>query len=73
MYRFQQFIKELLNSDPGELYIRQIKRSKEDESISGLGLLTMINDYDAKLGWQFETIEHNPEVIVVTTMAQLPI
>ncbi|MEN8216930.1 MAG: ATP-binding protein [Pseudomonadota bacterium] len=73
MSRFQRFIHELLNSEPRELYIRQIKRSKEDESISGLGLLTMINDYDAKLGWQFETVEPNPEVIVVTTMAQLPI
>ena len=67
------FIKELTTSDPGELYIFQLEKNASDESTgeSGLGLLTMINDYQAKLGWKFETINTEPEAIAVTTMVQL--
>ncbi len=78
---FQLFIQELLGSEPQELYIRQIQiaRAKEKNRIAsnstGLGLLTMLDDYKAKLGWKFETIQQddNKEVIVVTTMVQLAI
>ncbi len=70
---FQVFINELLTSEPQELYLRQMKRAEEDENMttSGLGLLTMIDGYNAKLGWKFETSEENKKVIIVTTMAQL--
>ncbi len=70
---FKSFIHELLNTPSDELYIRQIERADDDESgtTSGLGLLTMIDDYNAKLGWKFETIQQHPEIIVVTTMVQL--
>ncbi|MGC8711268.1 MAG: hypothetical protein ACP5RH_02650 [Leptodesmis sp.] len=40
---------------------------------SGLGLLTMMTDYLAKLGWKFETINTDPQIILVTTMVQLMI
>lgn len=54
---FQSFIQELLNSEPQELYIRQIARAREKDSITtnstGLGLLTMLDDYNAKLGFSF--------------------
>lgn len=67
------FIKELTTSDPCELYILQLEKNASDESTgeSGLGLLTMINDYQAKLGWKFESINTEPEAIAVTTMVQL--
>jgi hypothetical protein len=45
----------------------------ESESESGLGLLTMMNDYLAKLGWKFETVQQDPEVIAVTTMVRLAV
>jgi len=53
---FQLFIQELLNNDPQELYRRRMENFEQDENqiISRLGLLTMINDYNAKLGWKFE-------------------
>lgn len=71
--KFQKFIQELITSDPNELYFCYIEQNTQDESEgdSGLGLLTMINDYQAKLGWQFETVQNNPEAIAVTTMVQL--
>ena len=55
---FQSFLTELHNTNPQDFYIRQIERANEDGHISsGLGLLTMIDDYGAKLGWKFETFE----------------
>ncbi len=71
--KFQAFIKELLSADPNELYIQQIEKTAEDEygESSGLGLLTIINDYSAKLGWKFETNLTHPQTITVTTLAQV--
>jgi hypothetical protein len=71
--KFQAYIQELLTCDPGELYIRQLEKNAEDETdvASRLGLLTMMNDYLVKMGWKFETVQKNPEVISVSTMVQL--
>jgi hypothetical protein len=72
---FQKYIQELITTDTNELYINKLEANalNENETESGLGFLTMINDYDAKLGWKFEAaIQQIPE-IVVTTMVQLEI
>lgn len=73
--KFQTFIHELTTSDPSELYLNHLEQDTEDtdENHSGLGLLTMINDYQAKLGWKFEMVDQNPEAIAVTTMVQLKV
>jgi hypothetical protein len=73
--KFSNFIQELTNSDPDDFYLRQLEKSAEDENstASGVGLLTMINDYGAKLGWQFEKIETPVTILIVTTMVQLKI
>lgn len=71
--KFQAFIKELTSADPDELYLRQLEKNGEvvNESLSGLGFLTMINDYQAKVGWKFETVQKDPKAHTVTTMVQL--
>jgi hypothetical protein len=75
--RFKEFIEELLSCDRDELkelYIKHIERTAEANSeSSGLGLLTMIIDYSAKIGWKFETISHNPNAIAVTTLVQIAV
>ena len=73
--KFQQFIQELLCSDPEKLYVQQIEKSAEEENsgASGLGFLTMINDYSAKIGWKFEIVEKEPKMIAVTTMVLVPV
>lgn len=73
--RFQNHIEILLNSDPSELYIAQLEKNalEDDEEESGLGLLTMLNDYGAKLGWKFESLPQTSTEIAVTTMVQLKI
>lgn len=70
---FQAWINELLSADLNELYVQQIEKTAEDKEseASGLGLLTMLNDYSAKLGWKFESDPSHPLTIAVTTMAQI--
>ena len=70
---FQTFIRQLLNSDPDELYIQQLEKSAEEDhpTSSGLGFISMITDYSAKLGWKFQILEQNPVVMTVTTMVRL--
>jgi len=62
----------LLTQDPQQLYLEQVEKNASGEnSGSQLGLLTMVNDYQARLGWKFETSFQDPHVIIVTTMVHL--
>jgi hypothetical protein len=73
--KFQAYIQKLLACDPSEMYIDQLEKNAADDNCSGsgLGLLTMLNDYSAKMGWKFEIVQKDPEVIAVTTMVQLKV
>ena len=56
------------------MYLQQIEINAESETeseTSGLGLLTMINDYSAKIGWKFEPVPDCLDTILVTTLAQI--
>ncbi len=71
--KLDEFIQKVLASDPNELYLQQLEKSAESESeTSGLGLLTMINDYSAKIGWKFEP-KSDIDTIVVTTVVQITV
>jgi len=72
---FKKFLRKIEQVDPQTLYLDQLENSAKEESHSnsGLGLLTMLNDYLAKVGWKFETVPDYPGVTKVTTMVQLPI
>lgn len=73
--KFQDFIEELINSDPNELYFNQLEKNADnpDSNASGLGLLSMVNDYSAMLGWKFDVVQEKPEILAVTTMVQVSI
>lgn len=53
---FQTYLAEMVSRDPGELLIERIEANAAGDSSSGsgLGLLTLMNDYGARLGWTFE-------------------
>jgi len=70
--KFQEFIKIMLASDPNELYLQQLEKNAETET-SGLGLLTMINDYSAKIGWKFEPRLGSPDTMAVMTVVQITV
>lgn len=71
---FRLFVEEFLNTDSEELYLRQLEKSTENEggrNASGLGILTMKNDYQAKLGWKVEPLECESAAAMLTTMVQV--
>ncbi|MDY7014363.1 MAG: hypothetical protein SVX43_12330 [Cyanobacteriota bacterium] len=64
----------MLGSEPDEFYFRQLEKGAEQQSNSSqLGIISMIYDYYAKLGWKIETLTQKPEITEVTTMVQLTI
>jgi hypothetical protein len=63
---FQAFLAEVETRDAGELLIERIEANAADDSSngSGLGILTLMNDYGARLGWRFEQQEEGEPVRV---------
>lgn len=66
--KFQLLLAELTTRDPGELLIERIEANAADEgsSGSGLGILTLMNDYGARLGWHFSEAPAGGAVLLVT-------
>lgn len=54
--RLEFVIKELDENDPGELFIRRMEEESLGQQSSGLGLITMLNDYHAGLSWKIESL-----------------
>ncbi|NJN20808.1 MAG: ATP-binding protein [Leptolyngbya sp. RL_3_1] len=73
--KFQVFFQTLLASDLDELYIQQVEASTTEDNLggSGLGFITIMNDYQAKVGCELTPLLAQPETVRVTTMAQLKI
>jgi hypothetical protein len=72
---FEHYIEQLLNSDTQALYLQKLEENALNETLtsSGLGLLTMLNDYEVGLSWKFETVQAQPLVVLVTTRVQLAV
>jgi hypothetical protein len=72
---FQARIQQLLTEDPGDLFLQQLEMNVLDEdcSVSRLGLLTMLNDYGARLAWKFETDLQDANATILTTMVELAV
>jgi hypothetical protein len=70
--KFQALLAELTTRDPGELLIERIEANAADEtsSGSGLGLLTLMNDYGARLGWSFSE-QPGGHTVLLSTYASL--
>ena len=75
MKRYKVFIEKLLAGDAGDMLLKQLEESStaQESGASCLGLLTMINDYRARLGWLFEANTDDSETMTVTTSAVLPL
>jgi hypothetical protein len=72
---YKAFVEHLLKGDPDDLMLRQQEESAKstESTASCLGLLTMINDYGAQLGWRFDVHPVQWEIMAVTTSAVLPL
>ena len=71
---FQELLAELTSRDPGDLLIERIEKNAENahSSGSGLGLLTLMSDYGARLGWRFQH-EAGTNTVRLDTYAALDI
>lgn len=72
--RFNKMLVELTSRNPGDLLIERIEANAADEgsSGSGLGLLTLMSDYGARLGWTFHHVA-DAGAVRLTTFAALNI
>jgi hypothetical protein len=70
--KFQTHLAGLLEREPGELLLERIEENalNPESSGSGLGLLTLMSDYGAKMGWSFAS-ERVSEGVELTTYASL--
>ena len=71
---FGTLLGELTSRDPGDLMIERIEANAESGSDggSGLGILTLMNDYSAEMGWTFGD-KGAGDTLDVTTRVRLPL
>ena len=72
--RFQELLSEICDGDPGELLLAKIEQNALDPDRgheSGLGFLTLMNDYGVGLGWRFVPHPLDDTVQTVHTMARM--
>ena len=67
--------RELVSGDPQEMLFARVEANAEnpESGASGLGFLTMMSDYGAKLGWRFDAVLDNPHNVLLKTMARLQV
>lgn len=71
---FQQFIQRILTEDTNELHLEQLERNAADDGDgSGLGFLTILNDYSASLAWKFTNGAQGGDDVAVTTLVRFPV
>ena len=72
---FQHFLGRLQTEDRDALYLEQLERNAEDDSdgSSGLGFLTILNDYGATMAWKFDDHDQKQDGVSVTTMVRLAV
>jgi hypothetical protein len=67
---FSKLAREILESNAEELYIKRLERNTESDSgDSGLGYLTLINDYGIRMGFRFQKID--ADMVQVTIQARM--
>ena len=73
--RYKEFVEHLQEGDVDDLLLRQQEESamSSESTMSSLGLLTMISDYEAQLDWRFDIHPTQLESMTVTTSAILPL
>lgn len=58
-HKFVKFISRLQNGNPEELFLEQIEENAVSNQSTGLGYLTIINDYHAQASWKFFVTNKN--------------
>ncbi len=65
---YEEAVRRLVTSDPWAEYER---RAQANDGSSGLGLLSMLTDYSARLGWRF--MPYDERSLLLTTTVRIPL
>jgi hypothetical protein len=69
---FVRLIKELLGNDPEKLYFHRLEENAEtNQKDSGLGYLTLMNDYKVRFGFRFTPVREGSIVVDVQAHIQV--
>jgi diguanylate cyclase (GGDEF)-like protein len=70
--KYRDFVELLTTKDPMEFFVEQLEaKANDDIEASGLGFLTMINDYGASLAWRFSRL--SDQACAITTEVKINI
>jgi hypothetical protein len=70
---FVEFLSQLFAGDPKQMFMQKIEQNLMDDSGgSGLGYLTLILNFDVKLGFRFFTLDDHSHEVKIYTMARMP-
>jgi hypothetical protein len=68
---YKEYVTKLLAGEPEEMLMAQMEAVATGSTSSSVGLLTMMNDYGAQLGWRFDIAPELTDTVAVTTTATL--
>lgn len=73
--KFQAFINRLLSEDVDELFTEQLEYNSDHKKngTSGLGYLTMLNDYGVEIAWRLSESDEFSADTALTTMVRMPL
>lgn len=71
--KYCRFIQQILTSDLDGLYTQQLEQTALGIGESNMGLLTMMNDYEARFGWQFQASASIPSTVQVNVLVHLDV
>jgi hypothetical protein len=69
--KFQELLREITAGDPGEMLIKRIEANAAGAGGSGLGLLTLMSDYGARLTFNFKPGSSPADPVYTETLARL--
>jgi len=72
--RFSAILARFMNKASSDLLIEKLIRNAKSGNVneSGIGLLTLMSDYDVEMGWKFSEIENMGSVELIS-FARLPL
>lgn len=73
--RYRTFIHQVTDAqvDLDDVYAQQLEKTAMGHGDSCMGLLTMMCDYSARFGWQFEPLASAPEIVRVSVLVHLDV
>ncbi|HEY9823988.1 MAG TPA: ATP-binding protein [Stenomitos sp.] len=58
--KYHEFVQGILKLKVLDAYTQQLEKIASGQASGGIGLLTLMNDYNASCGWTFESQSHLP-------------